>query len=317
MKLNKTLINKVLKASDGVIGTSNVYEFRSDVFRLRVSREQVDSITSAVAAKAVEGTIGITDFRGHEVFLPLDLKKYLGFTSKDQARPLLCAVNFTKDEIHATDSYRLLVGANHGGIVGIYDAFALELAALVDDDGRGYAESDGGEMQFGSIVPSDGHVSVYPVSGEYPNVKALLVDGETEQLTVDLPRSVANRNSHISKDVLATFFRDQLLFSSSKGTGSEMELLGSVSQNSRIGVDEDIVKSVSFQFRYLKDALDVFSSKYVFEYLYQGVEKPLVLKDADYTVLLMPTRLAVKIVDVEGNELVDGAGVYSREAVAV
>jgi hypothetical protein len=313
MKLNKTLINKIVKASDIIVATSNVYEFRSDEFTLRVSREQVDLLTSAVASKSVEGDIGITDFRGHQVFIPADLSKYVAFTSKDKARPLLCAVNFTRDEIQATDSYRLIVGSNSSGIVGIYDAFALELACLVDSDRMGYAEADGGIMQFGSIVPSDGSLTVFPVSGEYPNVHGLLVEGETSQLVVcDLPRSVVNRHSHINKDLFGVFFRDKLLISAFNGVQGQVEVLDQVTVNGNVGFDGDEVQAVAFNYKYLKCALDVLPSKGVYECLFQGVRKPLQISDGGYTVLVMPTMLKSKVVDREGVEIVDAEQTYPR-----
>lgn len=314
MKINKTILNKILKASDRVTFDAFAYQFSSDEFELRLDKSQVDAVTSAVASKAVEGDLNIRNVQGSEVFIPGDLDKYLKFTSKDRARPLLCAINFTDSEIQATDSYRLLTGSNHSGIVGIYDAFALELASLIADGTRGYCDPDvNGAISFGGMLPKDGQIRIWRVPGEYPDVNKLIETGETSQLVIgDLPKKLNNRNSHINKDVHAVFFRDKILLSSFTSEISKQELIGEISHNSLIGVDDGEIQAVAFQYKYLKDAIDVLPSRGVYEMLYQGVRKPLQIHDSGYIVLLMPVMLRAKIVDPNGTEIVDCEQSYPR-----
>lgn len=309
MKLNKTLINKILK-QDGmyVRGDSFAYEFICDTFTLTLNRSHVDALTSAVHAIAVDEAVAIVNVEGRSVSKPLGLERYLRFASKDRARPILGSINFTDSKIQATDSYRLIEGVNYSEIIGLYDAFALELLGLIDTP-NGYQDEQG-KLFFGGLLPQDRTLKIKPVNGEFPNVAKLFVEGDSETLVIGrVPRSIVNRNSHLGSEILATFHDNKILVTSNHADPGVRELVASIPCTVVVGCNNDGIDdgwrdNVTFNWKYLKDLFTSLGTD-TFEVTYVDVLKPLQFANSDgMKALLMPIRSDFSIVDVDGSEII-------------
>lgn len=280
MKLNKTLINRLLKGSLVIQDEQEEnYLFRGDNFRAILPCAPIDEITSKVSERAQYGDVfkaDLSEIKGKEISNPLHLKDYKNFVSNDEARPLLCALHFTDTKIAATDSYRLIEGNNYSGITGNYDYKALELVGLFDL--KNGIQTESGELYFGDSL------SIVPTPGEYPNYEMLFPSGDPVKVTTcPLPKTLNNPYSHNDNTPMIRLDGNTAQVHVSNGKGARVSIL---TLNNHLTPKSS--EKIELNYQYFKQLMDVLGNE--IEVTFIGELKPLTVSDDKYRAILMPVR---------------------------
>jgi len=290
MKINKTIINKLIKgdvkATDG-----NNYRFTLGQLTIDLPcKLVVDKTYPFLEAKTRIDIVDQLDplATGSDTGLTLkdlQLKRIVPFASKDEARPILTCINIEPDNLVATDSYRLLniTGDYKTLPQGLYEAKALELALSI------YGEEEPIRRENNSL--RIGTMVIRPTSGEYPNWKQLVPSYDTLKVTLPLAKKLKHPTisggmvwNKITKDAIRTTATIENLSTSER---QEVDLVDPIPLDKTL---ESYCDEINFNQEYFAVISQVFDGKQI-DLGYLDHLKPVVFNKDNVTALLMPVRV--------------------------
>lgn len=289
MKLNKTIINKLIK-SDVKVKDQNNYRFMLGQLTIDLPCVDVNKAYPFIEAKT---RIDILDqleplANGSDTGLTLkdlQLNKIVPFASKDEARPILTCINIEPDNLVATDSYRLLniTGDFHELPEGLYEAKALELALSIYGEEEPI-RSENNILRIGTMV-------IRPTDGEYPNWKQLVPNYDTLKVTLPLAKKLKHPTisggmvwNKITKDAIRTTATIENLSTSER---QEVDLVDPIPLDKTL---ESYCDEINFNQEYFAVISQVFDGKQI-DLGYLDHLKPVVFNKDNVTALLMPVRV--------------------------